>query len=64
MERSTSWGTSGSRRRRRAFAAIIALLAMAALEAAMDAWDGVAMKDVRREALRLGDPAGRERVVG
>jgi kynureninase len=28
---------------------------MAALEAAMDVWDGVDMEEVRRESLRLGD---------
>jgi kynureninase len=31
------------------------VLAMAALEAAMDVWDGVDMEDLRRESLRLGD---------
>jgi kynureninase len=31
------------------------VLAMAALEAALDAWDGVDLHDLRRESLRLGD---------
>ena len=41
------------------------VLAMAALEAALDAWDGVDLHDLHREAMRLGDRfiAGVERAA-